>query len=113
MAADVRDALEKEDHPIPCSWAWEWFTDVMDVDGGTQPPASQFIDKPRPGYVRLVQIRDFESDGHITFIPDSPKWRKCSVGDVLIGRYGAALAWKIHERTVITATSATMGRRRE
>lgn len=63
----------------------------MDVDGGTQPPASTFISQPRDGYVRLVQIRHFESDSHLTFIPDSRKWRKCRASDVLIGRYGAAL----------------------
>ena len=63
----------------------------MDVDGGTQPPASEFVDAPRPGYVRLVQIRDFESDSHITYIPDSRKWRKCCTSDVLIARYGASL----------------------
>ena len=88
---DRRDALDKAVHVLPERWTWEWFTDVMDVDGGTQPPASTFIDGPRPGYIRLVQIRDFESDSHITYIPDSPKWRKCHASDVLIARYGASL----------------------
>jgi len=91
MAVDVRDSLQKGSHPLPESWAWEWFTDVMDVEGGTQPPASQFISQPKPGYVRLVQIRDFESDGYLTYIPDSTRWKKCSTTDVLIARYGAAL----------------------
>ena len=91
MAGDVRASLLKELHSIPPGWNWEWFTDVMDVDGGTQPPASTFVDSPLAGYVRLVQIRDFETDAHITYIPDSKKWRKCEVQDVLIGRYGAAL----------------------
>src|SRR5690606_25518730 len=91
MAGDARNALSKEHHALPPRWTWEWFTDVMDVEGGTQPPASTFIGQPRSGYVRLVQILDFDSDGHITYIPDSPKWRKCSPTDVLIGRYGAAL----------------------
>jgi type I restriction enzyme S subunit len=63
----------------------------MDVEGGTQPPASTFVDSPKAGYVRLVQIRDFETDRHLTFIPDSPKWRKCKTHDVLIARYGASL----------------------
>lgn len=91
MVVDRRDALDKAVHDLPESWRWEWFTDVMDVDGGTQPPASEFVDIPRPGYVRLVQIRDFESDSHITYIPDSIKWRKCCPSDVLIARYGASL----------------------
>ena len=91
MVVDVRDALEKGAHEVPPGWTWEWFTDVMDVEGGTQPPAATFVDSPRSGYVRLVQIRDFETDAHLTYIPDSHKWRKCSKADVLIGRYGAAL----------------------
>jgi type I restriction enzyme S subunit len=91
MVIDRRDVLEKAVHDLPNGWVWEWFTDVMDVDGGTQPPASEFVDEPRPGYVRLVQIRDFESDAYITYIPDSPKWRKCNASDVLIARYGASL----------------------
>jgi type I restriction enzyme S subunit len=88
---DRREALDKANHDLPERWEWEWFTDVMDVDGGTQPPASEFVDGPRPGYVRLVQIRDFESDSHVTYIPDSSKWRKCRTSDVLIARYGASL----------------------
>jgi type I restriction enzyme S subunit len=91
MAVDRREALDKAVHDLPEFWRWEWFTDVMDVEGGTQPPASEFVDTARPGYVRLVQIRDFESDSHITYIPDSPKWRKCCRSDVLIARYGASL----------------------
>jgi type I restriction enzyme, S subunit len=91
MATDIRAALEKGSHEVPPGWTWEWFTDVMDVEGGTQPPAATFVDSPRTGYVRLVQIRDFETDAHLTYIPDSTKWRKCGAADVLIGRYGAAL----------------------
>lgn len=91
MQTDPRQALDKAVHDLPASWSWEWFTDVLDIEGGTQPPAATFVGAPRPGYVRLVQIRDFESDSHLTYIPDSPKWRRCGPTDVLIGRYGAAL----------------------
>ncbi|MGC2121234.1 MAG: restriction endonuclease subunit S [Xanthobacteraceae bacterium] len=88
---DRRDVLHKALHDLPKGWEWEWFTDVMDVEGGTQPPASEFVDEPQPGYVRLVQIRDFETDNHATYIPDSRKWRKCETSDILIARYGASL----------------------
>ncbi|MFZ6761422.1 restriction endonuclease subunit S [Pseudoroseomonas sp. WGS1072] len=88
---DLRAVLRKDLHPLPAGWAWRWFTDVMDIEGGTQPPASTFAAMARPGYVRLVQIRDFDSDTHLTYIPDSRKWRKCGRDDVLIARYGAAL----------------------
>lgn len=91
MATDIRDSLAKQLHALPEGWRWEWFTDVMDVEGGTQPPASTFVDSERAGYVRLVQIRDFETDANLTYIPDSARWRRCETRDVLIGRYGAAL----------------------
>ncbi|WP_165802887.1 restriction endonuclease subunit S [Pelagivirga sediminicola] len=64
---------------------------MFDIKGGTQPPKSTFIDRPKEGYVRLVQIRDFESDAHPTFVPDKPSLNKCEREDVLIGRYGAAV----------------------
>ena len=65
--------------------------DLFDIEGGTQPPKSQFVYEASAGYVRLVQIRDFESDGHETYIPENKKWRRCSKDDTLIGRYGAAV----------------------
>ena len=81
-----------DSHPtLPAGWSWRLFTDVLDIEGGTQPPASEFADELLPGHVRLVQIRDFDSDAHLTYIPDSKKWRKCEKRDVLIARYGAAL----------------------
>ncbi len=66
-------------------------SEVMDIQGGAQPPASTFKDQPLPGYVRFVQIRDFETDAHLTFIEQLPKWRYCSKEDVLIARYGASV----------------------
>ena len=41
--------------------------------------------------MRLVQIRDYYTDEHMTYIPDSPKLKKCSESDLLIARYGASL----------------------
>ena len=35
------------------------FTEVFDIEGGTQPPKSRFIYQPQEGYIRLLQIRDF------------------------------------------------------
>ncbi len=63
----------------------------MDISGGAQPPASTFKDKLEPGYVRFVQIRDFETDAHLTFIKHEEKWRYCTEEDVLIARYGASV----------------------
>lgn len=72
-------------------WCSVKFTDVLDVQGGTQPPKSQFISEPSDGYVRLLQIRDFGKKPVPTFIPDTTKIKKCIKRDVLIGRYGASL----------------------
>jgi len=75
---------------VPKGWAVMQFLEVCDLQGGAQPPASKFIDEPREGYVRLLQIRDFSTDSHITFIPDTGKLKKVTEDDVLIGRYGSA-----------------------
>ena len=48
MVGDVRDALEKGAHEVPPGWTWEWFTDVMDVEGGRSPlpqPLSILLDR--------------------------------------------------------------------
>ena len=63
----------------------------MSYSGGSQPPASEFISGPREGYVRFVQIRDYDSDGHITYIPISKNNKLCEETDIMIARYGASL----------------------
>lgn len=64
---------------------------LFDIQGGAQPPKSEFISDPKDGYGRFLQIRDFETDAHPTYIRHSPKWRRCEKEDTLIGRYGAAV----------------------
>ncbi|SDK51900.1 Restriction endonuclease S subunit [Microbulbifer yueqingensis] len=76
---------------LPSNWASTKFTEVLDIQGGTQPPKSQFIDAPKEGYIRLLQIRDFGKKPVPTYIPDTLKLKKCEETDVLIGRYGASL----------------------
>lgn len=66
-------------------------SDLMDYAGGSQPPASEFIFSERDGYIRFVQIRDYDTDSHITYIPDSPKNKLCEEHDIMIARYGASL----------------------
>jgi type I restriction enzyme S subunit len=75
---------------VPKGWRVLPFLDACDLQGGSQPPASVFIDKLQDGYVRLLQIRDFSSDAHTTYIPDTTKLKKVTEDDVLIGRYGSA-----------------------
>ncbi|MEH7223740.1 restriction endonuclease subunit S [Bacillus sp. JJ1566] len=85
--------VPEEEHPyeVPRNWVYFNFTSILDVQGGTQPPKSEFIDEEQEGYVRLVQIRDFASDKYMTFIPDTPKLRKIEEEDILIARYGASI----------------------
>jgi type I restriction enzyme S subunit len=76
---------------LPSGWAQTRFDALFDFKGGSQPPKSTFSDVHLPGYVRLLQIRDFESDAKAVFIKDGPRWPKCSVKDIMIGRYGASV----------------------
>ncbi|ENW18017.1 MULTISPECIES: restriction endonuclease subunit S [Acinetobacter] len=76
---------------LPEKWLLTKFTEVLDIQGGTQPPKSQFIDEPRNGYVRLLQIRDFGAKPVPTYIPETPTLKRCYKNDILIGRYGASL----------------------
>ena len=76
---------------LPESWLSTGFLSIFDVQGGTQPPKSEFIYEARTGYVQLLQIRDFGERSVPTFIPDTMKLKKCAESDILIARYGASL----------------------
>jgi len=43
---------------LPSNWRVLNFGKFCDIEGGNQPPKSQFISEPKKGYVRLLQIRD-------------------------------------------------------
>jgi type I restriction enzyme S subunit len=73
---------------IPAGWVQTTIGEVVDFQGGTQPPKSEFVYEAKPGYVRLVQIRDFRSDEYKTFIPRSLARNSFGRDDVMIGRYG-------------------------
>ena len=62
--------------------------DVCKIVGGSQPPRSHFIFEYKEGYVRFIQIRDYKSDDHITYIPESSTKKFCDEDDIMIGRYG-------------------------
>jgi len=76
---------------IPKSWEVVALGDICDFAGGTQPPKSTFRDKPTEGYVRLLQIRDFESDNYPTYVPLSKRLRLIEQDAVSIARYGASV----------------------
>lgn len=75
---------------IPKGWQVMPLLEVCDLQGGAQPPASTFVDEGKEGHVRLLQIRDFSSDAHPTFVPVNAKLKMASDDDILIGRYGSA-----------------------
>lgn len=72
----------------PKCWPIEQLGNVINFVGGSQPPKETFINEPRPGYVRLVQIRDFKTDKYPTYIPKELAKRSFVKDDVMIARYG-------------------------
>ncbi len=69
-------------------WEIVSFGDVCEISGGSQPPKDNFIYEPKEGYVRLVQVRDYRNDNHITYIPKEKAKKFCTKTDIMIGRYG-------------------------
>jgi len=99
-------------------WETVIFTQVYDIQGGTQPPKSEFVYEPTDGYVRLLQIRDFGKKPVPTFVLKSKKLKTCKKQDLLIGRYGASLgrictgmegAYNVALAKVITPTNVCGG----
>lgn len=76
---------------LPKGWKIERLGDVIDIQGGSQPPKSEFIYEPMEGYIQLLQIRDFGENGIPTFVPQNRVTKFCDKDDILIARYGASL----------------------
>jgi restriction endonuclease S subunit len=60
----------------------------VDFIGGSQPPKTNFSYEKKPGYVRLIQIRDYKSDNYVVYINEKSTKKFCDADDVMIGRYG-------------------------
>lgn len=73
---------------IPSTWSFAKFGDVIEIVGGSQPPKSEFMEKPEGECVRLIQIRDYKSDNNIVYIPKDKAKRFVTKDEVMIGRYG-------------------------
>ena len=82
-------SVKGNEHHFPkCS-----LTDVCDFQGGSQPPKKDWVQTPREGYIRMLQIRDFtqaEKD-NIEYVRISNALKTCNEDDVLLGRYGASV----------------------
>jgi type I restriction enzyme S subunit len=74
----------------PEEWVWAKMLDILDYEGGSQPPKKEFIYEPREGYVRLLQIRDFGDKPFPTYVPDSKRLKKATRNDLLLARYGGS-----------------------
>lgn len=73
---------------VPEGWVIVPFLDVIDYEGGSQPPKKKFVYEPKRGYVRLLQIRDFGDKPFPTYVPDSTRLKKTNADDLLLARYG-------------------------
>lgn len=68
-------------------------TDVCEFQGGSQPPKDEWINQPRDGYIRMLQIRDFtqSKESFIEYVKHTTTMKTCEKDDILIGRYGASV----------------------
>jgi len=73
---------------LPKGWISVKFTDILGINGGSQPPKNDFIYEDRKGYVRLLQIRDFGEKPFPTYVPLSRKLRLVKKDELLLARYG-------------------------
>ena len=76
---------------IPYSWVWVSHNELFEVSGGSQPPKSKFSETPKPGYIRLYQIRDYGPNPVPVYIPENMASKTTVKGDILLARYGASL----------------------
>jgi type I restriction enzyme, S subunit len=84
---------------LPINWHLLNFGEFCDIQGGSQPPKSKFVDDPAPGYIRLFQIRDLGENPVPVYVPKNTTNRFCKEGEILIGRYGASVGkifWAQH-----------------
>lgn len=76
---------------IPSTWCWVRHNQLFEISGGSQPPKSQFVDSPKPGYIRLYQIRDYGSNPMPVYIPQEKANKITKEGDIILARYGGSL----------------------
>ena len=90
-SVDPKYSDEPSSEALPANWRLLNFGKFCDIQGGNQPPKSQFSDKPMPGYIRMFQIRDLGERPVPTYISKNSTNRFCRDGEILIGRYGASV----------------------
>ena len=73
---------------LPETWTMSTVGQMISFVGGSQPPRSVFVFSPKPGYIRLIQIRDYRTNDYKTYIPRDLARKFCVEEDIMIGRYG-------------------------
>ena len=91
MPHQVRASWKVSAANLPSNWKVVKLGDVIDIQGGSQPPKEEFIYEPREGYVRLLQIRDFGEKPQPTYVPKNKVTKFCTKEDIFVARYGASL----------------------
>ena len=82
---------DEQPFELPDGWEWRRFGEILDFQGGGQPPKSHFSDKQLPGYVQLIQIRDLGEKPQPVFIRREDAAKFCTPNDIMVGRYGASV----------------------
>ncbi|MDC4181682.1 restriction endonuclease subunit S [Mycoplasma sp. T158Tt] len=75
---------------MPEGWKVEKLTDLIKWESSYQPPKKDFIYSMKEGYVRFIQNRDYNSDGHKTYIPIKDNLTIVDKFDILMDKYGDA-----------------------
>lgn len=76
---------------IPKGWEVKELLEVMDFQGGSQPPKKEHLYEEKEGYIRFIQNRDYAGNPkHLTYIPVSTRNKLANKYDILIDKYGEA-----------------------
>ena len=75
---------------IPENWNVVPLLKLVSWESNSQPPKSEFVYEPKEGYVRFIQNRDYDSDTHITYIPQTKNLSIVDRFDILMDKYGDA-----------------------
>jgi type I restriction enzyme, S subunit len=72
---------------LPNGWSDKSFDEVAILSRGHNPPKSEFIYKPKEGYVRFYQIRDGKSDNYEVYVPETSQLHRVEPDDILMVAY--------------------------
>ena len=72
---------------LPDGWSDKSFDEVAILSRGHNPPKSEFIYKPKKGYVRFYQIRDGKSDDYEVYVPETSQLHRVEPNDILMVAY--------------------------